>query len=215
MARTVNHAKRAARRSEILAAAFACFVDKGFHATSMQDICAAAKMSPGALYRYFASKDDIIIAIVEEDRNEYRAIIAMVETTEDLAGTLSEIAGLLIEEATEPGFGELSAEVFAEALRNEDARRIVVDADRAMRTALTNAIRAEMARGKLEPTMDARRVGGRHHGSAGRAGGPMYPQSAVLTGRVADDDLADVRGAALAPLFAATSRRVDARSATR
>ena len=46
-------------------AAKVCFVRSGFQGTSMQQICAEAGMSPGALYRYFPSKEAIIKAICE------------------------------------------------------------------------------------------------------------------------------------------------------
>ena len=58
------------RQTHILAAARACFARAGFHGASMQQICAEAKMSPGALYRYFPSKDAIIEAIAEEERGQ-------------------------------------------------------------------------------------------------------------------------------------------------
>ncbi len=48
------------RRVQILDAARACFASAGFHGASMHQICAEARMSPGALYRYFPSKDAII-----------------------------------------------------------------------------------------------------------------------------------------------------------
>lgn len=51
------------RREEILAAAKRCFSRSGFHGTSMQEICAEARMSPGSLYRYFPSKEAIIAGI--------------------------------------------------------------------------------------------------------------------------------------------------------
>ncbi|HEX5780086.1 MAG TPA: helix-turn-helix domain-containing protein [Xanthobacteraceae bacterium] len=56
------------RREEILDAAQRCFARAGFHQTSMQEICAEARMSPGGLYRYFASKEAIIAGIAERDR---------------------------------------------------------------------------------------------------------------------------------------------------
>ena len=47
-------------RQRILEAAMRCFCENGFHSASMQQICAAANMSPGGVYRYFASKDAIM-----------------------------------------------------------------------------------------------------------------------------------------------------------
>jgi len=68
--RRANVQLQADRRDEILVAAQACFARAGFHQTSMQEICSEAQMSPGNLYRYFRSKEDIIAAIAERDRAE-------------------------------------------------------------------------------------------------------------------------------------------------
>jgi AcrR family transcriptional regulator len=54
----------AARRRQILAAALRCFARQGFHRTTMQDIFREAELSPGAVYSYFASKDELIAAII-------------------------------------------------------------------------------------------------------------------------------------------------------
>ncbi|MET0424685.1 MAG: TetR/AcrR family transcriptional regulator [Actinoplanes sp.] len=53
----------AARREQILAAARVCFLTKGLHNTSMQDLIQEAGLSVGAVYRYFKSKNEIISAI--------------------------------------------------------------------------------------------------------------------------------------------------------
>jgi AcrR family transcriptional regulator len=52
-----------ARREQILAAARVCFLAKGLHNTSMQDLIHEAGLSVGAVYRYFKSKNEIINAI--------------------------------------------------------------------------------------------------------------------------------------------------------
>ncbi|WP_179429956.1 TetR/AcrR family transcriptional regulator [Spelaeicoccus albus] len=54
---------REARRAEIIAAARRCFSRDGFHRTSMPDIAAEAGVSTGAPYRYFASKEEIILQV--------------------------------------------------------------------------------------------------------------------------------------------------------
>jgi AcrR family transcriptional regulator len=48
------------RRNQILHAAITSFARNGFHKTTMQDIATEARLSPGALYRYFESKEQII-----------------------------------------------------------------------------------------------------------------------------------------------------------
>lgn len=59
-----------ARRHQIVDAAFRCFAEKGFHPTTMQDICTEAGLSPGAVYRYFASKEDIILSACDASQEE-------------------------------------------------------------------------------------------------------------------------------------------------
>lgn len=54
------------QRQRILAAARRCFVERGFHAASMATIADTAEMSQGLIYRYFESKNAIIVAIIEE-----------------------------------------------------------------------------------------------------------------------------------------------------
>ncbi len=50
------------RRQQIIDAAYRCFARKGFHQTTMRDIYTESGLSPGAIYHYFASKEDIIEA---------------------------------------------------------------------------------------------------------------------------------------------------------
>ena len=63
------------RRQQILDAARACFIRKGFHETSMQDIFAEANLSAGAVYRYFKSKNEIIEAIAAEALSVLGAVL--------------------------------------------------------------------------------------------------------------------------------------------
>jgi AcrR family transcriptional regulator len=65
---SVSHRTR--RRHQILEAAFQCFARSGFHSTSMQDVCREAKLSPGAVYLYFAGKESILEALAEAFRNQ-------------------------------------------------------------------------------------------------------------------------------------------------
>jgi len=58
----VSDEHRASRREQIVAAALACFARKGFQRTSMADIVAEARLSPGAIYLHFESKQQIALA---------------------------------------------------------------------------------------------------------------------------------------------------------
>jgi AcrR family transcriptional regulator len=53
------------REVELLAVATRLFRERGFHATSMQDLAEALGMNRGSLYHYIAAKDDLLWRIVE------------------------------------------------------------------------------------------------------------------------------------------------------
>ena len=55
--------RAAIRRRQVLTVASELFAKKGFEATSIRDIAAAAGMMSGSLYYHFASKEDLYIAV--------------------------------------------------------------------------------------------------------------------------------------------------------
>lgn len=54
------------RRKKVLDEAIAEFACKGYHATSINEIARNANISIGAMYSYFASKEDLFLSIVNE-----------------------------------------------------------------------------------------------------------------------------------------------------
>lgn len=55
------------RQERILDAAEACFVRKGFERTTMQDIARTAEMSSPNIYRYFPSKEALVLGLGERE----------------------------------------------------------------------------------------------------------------------------------------------------
>jgi TetR/AcrR family fatty acid metabolism transcriptional regulator len=65
--RTTKSAKRAGeKRERILLAAVRVFAKKGFHATRVSEIAAAAGVADGTIYLYFKSKDELLVALFED-----------------------------------------------------------------------------------------------------------------------------------------------------
>jgi AcrR family transcriptional regulator len=56
----------AERRGQILAAARTLFAQRGFHATTTRDLAAAADINDALIYRYFADKQQILTALMDE-----------------------------------------------------------------------------------------------------------------------------------------------------
>src|SRR5271167_2140784 len=98
-----------ARQREILQAAAACFGRRGFHQATMQDICMEVGLSPGSVYRYFRSKDDLIAALVEADRAKHIARIEAVRDRSDLFTALQDLADQTLDSLNDPHISSLYA----------------------------------------------------------------------------------------------------------
>lgn len=58
--------RKEARPSELIAAALELFVERGFAGTKLDDIAARAGVSKGTLYLYFASKEELFKAVIQQ-----------------------------------------------------------------------------------------------------------------------------------------------------
>ncbi len=58
------------RKRKVIEAAQHLFIEKGFASASVQDILDVAKISKGTFYNYFSSKNECLIAILENGREE-------------------------------------------------------------------------------------------------------------------------------------------------
>jgi AcrR family transcriptional regulator len=54
------------RREQVSQAAIRLFLEKGYHATTMREICRESGVNRGSIYDYFPNKADILISIYEE-----------------------------------------------------------------------------------------------------------------------------------------------------
>jgi TetR/AcrR family transcriptional repressor of uid operon len=106
-----------ARREHILDAAERCFARAGFHRTTMQDICKEAGVSPGALYVYFANKEDLIAGICERDRADFAERFAQLAEAPDFMEALEQLGNHYFEQ--EPAYKKLMCiEIGLESTRN-------------------------------------------------------------------------------------------------
>lgn len=79
--RTVVRLSRDERMRDIVAAARKVFIERGFDAASTAEIAANAGVAEGTIYKYFESKRDVLLAVIEA---WYRSMIG--NYVEQLAG---------------------------------------------------------------------------------------------------------------------------------
>jgi AcrR family transcriptional regulator len=151
MARTRNEEAFTARRAEILRVAERLFVEQGFHQTGMAAICDAAGMSPGALYRYFPSKADIIRAVVAEERAGAAAMFDALEQANDFPARLVSALDGAIMEVSDTAYARLALEISAEGARDKDVGALLVEAENEALRQEAEALVARDQRAGLDP----------------------------------------------------------------
>jgi len=81
--------RKDARAPEILEAALACFAQKGFAGTRMDDIAARAGITKGTIYLYFDSKEAVFKALARQSIGERMTdILAQVNASDGKAADL-------------------------------------------------------------------------------------------------------------------------------
>ncbi len=106
-------AKGEQSRDHLYKAALALIAERGYEAATMRDIAAAAGVSPGLAYKYFSSKQAIVLALYEQLTSEYTerfaqaaagswaerfcaALDASLEVLGPHRATLSSLTGVLV-----------------------------------------------------------------------------------------------------------------------
>jgi AcrR family transcriptional regulator len=72
----ISEAARSERRQRFTEAAWRCLARKGYRDLTIDDVCAEARLSKGAFYGYFESKQDLLLALLEEDAGTVDAVMA-------------------------------------------------------------------------------------------------------------------------------------------
>ena len=68
----ISEIQRQARRDQILAAVWPCFLRKGIQGTSMEDIIRQSGLSAGAVYLYFRGIDELTLAAISSFMGQLR-----------------------------------------------------------------------------------------------------------------------------------------------
>jgi AcrR family transcriptional regulator len=110
------------RRNEIIDAARACFLRSGFHKTTTDEICREANITPGGLYHYFGSKEELISAVI--DRSAETAVERMKSLIADSMNAESafrQVGGIFFQSMQDGEIDNatrLELEIWVEGLKN-------------------------------------------------------------------------------------------------
>lgn len=111
------------RRREIIDAARACFLRSGFHKTTTDEICKEANITPGGLYHYFGSKEELIAAVIDRSAEtaveRMRNLIADSMNAESAFRQVGSIFFQTMQDSEIDNATRLELEIWVEGLKNE------------------------------------------------------------------------------------------------
>jgi TetR/AcrR family transcriptional regulator, transcriptional repressor of aconitase len=140
----ITEERRLERREQILAAARRCFAEFGYEGATVAKLEAATGLSRGAIFNYFASKEDLFIELAVEDATRFSDLWV----NEGLRGVVQEV--LELDPAWLAVYLELVRRVRTDAdfkQRVEERQQAVVPVNRAR---IEEAQRSGEFRGDLE-----------------------------------------------------------------
>lgn len=125
----VRQRRKDARPQELLDAALALFVEKGFAATRSEEVAARAGVAKGTLYRYYPSKDELFKAMVRDNLSvhiaESTALAAQYEGP--IAELLSQMMGAWWAKVGHGNAGVVCKIMMVEARNFPELARFYVD----------------------------------------------------------------------------------------
>lgn len=157
MSPKVSESHLSARRQQILEAAYRCFGRKGFHPTTMRDICKEADLSAGAVYRYFPGKEHLVEALAACGRTNTRQLIESIDTPPDGPGALAEMLRTLQSYLGRPEMLESSrfdVRLWGEAIHTPVLRNLMLEALGNSIEPFADVVRRGQQRGEIDPKLD-------------------------------------------------------------
>ena len=150
-------------RERIVRAATRVFSERGFHRATMQDIVRASGLSVGAIYTYFKSKDELILAgcdmITDQEMSELARRLAPIDGFRE---RISAAVGFLFDqvevESWQLGSTRLLALAWAEADTSPAIREMLLRRRREIHGVTVGLLQEGIARGEFPAWLDIDRT---------------------------------------------------------
>jgi AcrR family transcriptional regulator len=140
--------RRAETREKLFRAAMKLFAERGFFATTTEDITEAADLGQGTFFNYFPTKQHVLTVLTEKQME--KVMHAREEVAAGKAPIYSVLNELMHRIAQEPGKSQaLTRSLMAAFLSNDEVRQFVRDTLARGRESLGEMIRLGQKRGEI------------------------------------------------------------------
>ena len=142
-------------RKQILEAAEECFARDGFHKTNIRQIATKAGLSPGNLYRYFSSKDELVKAYVQYSFEDISDSLSYISDQRNFMKGLKTWCKEYIRESADIKIAALEMEIASEALHNSEIMEIIHIQGNALLVKFSNMLKEAQRQELLEMSLDS------------------------------------------------------------
>lgn len=155
----VSDAHLEARRRSIIVAACDVFSQKGVEAATMAEIASAAGISPGAIYRYFPSKDDLARDCMGDRSLAIKQQWQQDSVSDDPLGTFEELSKQtfgLLNDPEERNDTLLHLEAILRSVRESDAEflQAIIEENKSIIRGITVRLQAAREQGQIPEGID-------------------------------------------------------------
>jgi AcrR family transcriptional regulator len=137
------------RRNNLVQAAWRCAARKGFRELTIDEICEEAGVSKGGFYGYFESKQELLIALLEDEAAERLAVLEAIGASSDGIERLERFARTMLARGQDPARVQVLADLWATVGDEEEVRRAFSDSVERRRSVLRGWIQAFIEAGEL------------------------------------------------------------------
>jgi AcrR family transcriptional regulator len=137
------------RRLNLIQAAWRCAARKGFRELTIDEICEEAQVSKGSFYSYFGSKQDLLVALLEDEASERLRALEAIGASSAGIDRLQRFAQAMLARGDDPARVQVLADLWS-TIGNEPAVRAAFsDSVQRRRAMLREWIGASVEAGEL------------------------------------------------------------------
>jgi AcrR family transcriptional regulator len=119
---------RADNRERLIAAGYTVLSEKGYEATTVKEVARVAGVSPGLFHYYFASKEELLVAVLREAGTRYGQMMRDLRAAVPADQALEAAVTAARERVTQaPEWYRLRYELFALGLRNPTLQPVLAE----------------------------------------------------------------------------------------
>lgn len=145
-------ATKVERRQQLIDAAWRCVPARGFQSLTVDEVCAEAGVSKGAFYIYFAQKQDLLLALLDDEAAGIDEVMRALQRAH-MSGVerLRRFARTMVERGDDPARLQIRADLWAEMSSNPTVRQKWIAVVRERRATLKRWVEESVSSGELAP----------------------------------------------------------------